>query len=94
MNIFDFILAKWTMAEPWGALEWVTHPSGPWAGAACSLWAARALPRAAGKCPTISKDIFGFPSSLAVRLCVFFQRQAGFKMEEGDNGDDKKARAI
>lgn len=76
------------MAEPWGALEWVTHPSGPWAGAA------RALPRAAGKCPTISKDIFGFPSSLAVRLCVFFQRQAGFKMEEGDNGDDKKAGAI
>lgn len=43
------------------------------------------LPRAALKWPTFTKDIFRFHFILAVKLCVFFQCQTDFKMEEGDN---------
>lgn len=54
-------------------------------GFLCSHHVPAAPPGAAGKRPKFSKEIFGFHLGLAVKLCVFFQRQAGFKMEGGDN---------
>lgn len=44
-----------------------------------------ALPRAALKWPAYTEDIFRFHFTLAVKLCVFFQCQTDFKIEEGDN---------